>query len=232
MADIDVSAGPYGVHGLPLSRARVVTGADGHAQGWEVYAEVDTSGHADEDGTYWLCRCGRSGDKPFCDGSHNQGEAFDGTEAAPGGSYLQRAEVYGQAHEVLDDRGICEHAGFCATARTNVWKMAARADDPEVRARMVEMVQRCPSGALTHRPVLTGAAAGGTPPDLVEPDLDKAVLVVDDGPYYLTGGVTLARADGAPLESRNRMTVCRCGASGIKPLCDASHDEVDFTDAG
>ncbi|MDH4280379.1 MAG: CDGSH iron-sulfur domain-containing protein, partial [Acidimicrobiia bacterium] len=28
---------------------------------------------------------------------------------------------------------------------------------------------------------------------------------------------------------RQRVTLCRCGASSIKPLCDGSHAEVGFT---
>lgn len=158
--------------------------------------------------------------QPFCDGSHSQG--FDGTEAAPTDSYESRAKVMqGEGMQVRDDRGICEHAGFCLRSDTNVWKMV-RSQDAGVLAEMVEMIDRCPSGALTHREH-SGAADA-------EPDLRPRIVVVDDGPLFVTG-VQVARADGEPIESRPRMTLCRCGASKIKPLCDGSHADVGFQDS-
>ena len=38
-------------------------------------------------------------------------------------------------------------------------------------------------------------------------------------------------ADGTTYETRNRVTLCRCGASKNKPLCDGSHGDVGFHDA-
>lgn len=216
--------GPYGVFGrVDLVRVGVLS-EGGHPIEWQEPAAVDTSGEADDEGTYWLCRCGRSGNKPFCDGSHKSGpQPFDGTEAAPTDSYEARARVMqGHGVQVRDDRGICEHAGFCMRADTNVWKMV-RSDDADVVEQMVAMVDHCPSGALTHR----------TDGDRVddEPDLPQRILIVDDGPLWVTGGVPVDRADGADLQTRNRMTLCRCGASKFKPLCDGSHAEVGFTDS-
>ena len=37
-------------------------------------------------------------------------------------------------------------------------------------------------------------------------------------------------ADGTTYEIRNRVTLCRCGASQNKPFCDGSHWEVEFRD--
>jgi CDGSH-type Zn-finger protein len=38
------------------------------------------------------------------------------------------------------------------------------------------------------------------------------------------------RADGTPYETRNRVTLCRCGASARKPFCDGRHLEARFDD--
>ena len=47
----------------------------------------------------------------------------------------------------------------------------------------------------------------------------------------VTGGIRVTRSDGQTLEARNRMALCRCGHSKIKPLCDGTHDKVGFQDA-
>jgi putative tryptophan/tyrosine transport system substrate-binding protein len=47
-------------------------------------------------------------------------------------------------------------------------------------------------------------------------------------PGGLRGGIALTSADGYQYEIRNRMTVCRCGASKNKPFCDGSHTSIKF----
>jgi CDGSH-type Zn-finger protein len=171
-----------------------------------------------------LCRCGASDRKPFCDGSHAR-TGFDGSEAAPTTPYDERARTYeGTAIVVRDDRSVCVHAGFCGNRVTNVWELAkgSATDDSIVRAQVMAMVERFPSGALTYRL--------DAEDDDVEPELPAQVGVVADGPLFVTGGIPVERADGEPLETRNRVTLCRCGSSTTKPLCDGSHREVGFHD--
>jgi len=50
------------------------------------------------------------------------------------------------------------------------------------------------------------------------------------GPLWLRGGIPLIAADGFAYEVRNRMTLCRCGASKNKPFCDGTHITVGFRD--
>jgi len=40
--------------------------------------------------------------------------------------------------------------------------------------------------------------------------------------------VPITLADGTTLETRNRVTLCRCGDSANKPLCDGTHKEAGF----
>jgi CDGSH-type Zn-finger protein len=215
--------GPYGVPAsMPLVRIRPVdTDGDGRPDAWDVHEELDAAPHGDEDAMVWLCRCGQSLTKPFCDGSHEAG--FAGAQTAPESGYRDRATVmHGRDVVVGDDRTICAHAGFCAARGTNVWAMVEHTDDLDVRARMEAMIDRCPSGALTHRP------SDHAPDD--EPDLPQQIGIVDNGPYHVTGAVRVERSDGRPMEVRHRIALCRCGASAIKPLCDGSHTRIGFTD--
>lgn len=217
-ASIEVTAdGPYHVTGgIPLKRVRKIPGDRGSFKEWEVYETLDAG---DE---YWLCRCGQSETKPFCSGMHSK-VAFDGTETAPTDNYSDRAENLGGTKvTVHDDRGICAHAAFCSNAATNIWKAAKLTDeDSELTATVIAMVERCPSGALTME-------RDGEP---FEPALEREIWVQADGPYVLHGGIPIRRADGEPIEVRNRMCVCRCGRSNNKPLCDGSHAEAGFSDA-
>ena len=61
MAQIDVNQdGPYQVSGgVPLRRKRAETTELGEPVGWQDDELLAT------DDTYWLCRCGGSGNKPF-----------------------------------------------------------------------------------------------------------------------------------------------------------------------
>lgn len=204
--------GPYLVSGeVPLRRKRPVVSEHGEPLTWQTTGVVDT------EEPYVLCRCGESADKPFCDGSHRG--RFDGTENAPTDSYRERAKRYeGTGITVVDDRGICEHAGFCGNRVTNVWKMTGDTDDSVVRAQVIAMIERCSSGALTYE--IDG--------EVVEPDLPTQIAVIDDGPLWVTGTIPLRRSDREPFEARARVALCRCGGSAIKPLCDGTHRHNGF----
>jgi len=212
--------GPYLVKGgVPVTRHAIVRSEEGDSMTWRTTARLGARDPVA------LCRCGGSANKPFCDGTHAR-NGFDGTETAPTADYGERARRYPASGVVVrDDRSICSHAGFCGNRLTDVWSMvkSAAVDDSVVRAQMMAMIEHCPSGALSYR-------MAEEEPD-VEPDLPVAIAATDDGPYAVTGGIPVVRSDGQPLEARNRVTLCRCGASSDKPLCDGSHREVGFRDA-
>jgi CDGSH-type Zn-finger protein len=211
--------GPYVLSGdVPLRRTRAVMSEHGEPLTWQTTSRLESGPFVA------LCRCGGSANKPFCDGTH-KAAGFDGTEAAPIDTFDERAkELEGTGVVVRDDRGICEHAGFCGNRVSNVWKMVSNTDDSVVRSQTMAMIDRCPSGALTYR------LAGETTD--VEPELPVGVGVIENGPLFVTGGLPVQRADGQPFETRNRMTLCRCGGSSRKPLCDGTHKQNGFIDPG
>ena len=210
--------GPYYVQGdIPLVYKTQVVSEYGEPLTWRKDRIIETHGDYD------LCRCGRSTVKPFCDGTHNEID-FDGTEAADTRTTVQREELCpGTRIIVKRDLYLCMDSGFCGTIITNVDELVSRTDDTQVRSLVMAMIERCPSGALSYCIEENDAN--------IEPDLPLQIAVTTeitaqgpiDGPLWVTGEIPIERADGQPFENRNRVTLCRCGNSEIKPLCDGIH---------
>ena len=214
--------GPYLVSGaIPLGRQAIVSNAAGGSQEWQ-------EGHAfPPHENYALCRCGHSGNKPFCDGTHKKID-FDGTETASHQPYHEQSQLTeGPTLSLTDAEHLCAGAGFCEP-NGSVWKQVERTDDSEMRASFLRQVHHCPSGRLVAWERATGQPN--------EPQLSASIGLIEhrlegvSGPLWLRGGIPVIAADGFAYEVRNRITLCRCGASKHKPFCDGSHFAVKFRD--
>jgi CDGSH-type Zn-finger protein/ferredoxin len=210
------AGGPYIVRGaLPLVGRESVETEHGEPIAWRRGADFDAGE------TYALCRCGESGNRPFCDGTH-AAIGFEGSESAPTNTADERQEtIDGTGITLYDDRGaLCIGAGFCGSRLKNIWEMMDETNESTVRAQIAAMVERCPSGAIRY-----ALPDDATP---IEPSLRPEVGVEPGGPLWVHGGVDVHRADGEPIEPRNRVTLCRCGQSQNKPLCDGAHRDAGF----
>ena len=56
-------------------------------------------------------------------------------------------------------------------------------------------------------------------------------MVTNGGPLQITGNITLVHEDGT-VQYANHLTLCRCGSSGSKPICDGRHLEREFLNPG
>ncbi len=174
---------------------------------------------------YLLCRCGQSSNKPFCDGTHFKIH-FDGTENFDNVPYEQMAKQIDGPKLLLKDAEIlCASARFCHRGG-DIWGQIPKSDDSYMKDNCVRNACDCPSGRLVVVDKATGKA--------IEPALDQAIGLVEDpaigvdGPLWIQGGIPVYSSDGKLYEVRNRMTLCRCGKSTIKPFCDSNHYPAEY----
>jgi len=57
---------------------------------------------------------------------------------------------------------------------------------------------------------------------------DVVITVRPNGPYLISGPVSIVDADGGTFPPRDRVALCRCGASVTKPYCDGTHSKMGF----
>jgi CDGSH-type Zn-finger protein len=214
--------GPYLVSGgLPLGKEISEVGKDGEPEQWvkgQPYPAQEN---------YALCRCGQSKHKPFCDGTHAD-VGFDGTETASRTSYADEAETTeGPGIDLKDAESLCAAGRFCHP-KGGTWNLTLESGDPGKRKSAIQQACNCPSGRLVAYDKQTGMP--------IESPCTPSISLVEDpqarssGPIWVKGGVAIESEGGQSYETRNRVTLCRCGRSNNKPFCDGSHIKIRFSD--
>ena len=223
MPEIRVSKdGPYLVTGpLPLAAVTIGTNAQGESVRWEWGREIPAQEN------FALCRCGHSGHKPFCDGSHAK-VGFEGRETANRKPYREQAKmIEGPVMSLSDAEALCAFARFC-DPNGQVWSLVEEAGNTSARRDFERQTCDCPSGRLVAWDNETGKP--------IEPHYEPSIGLIEDpvedcsGPLWVRGFVQIVSEDGFQYERRNRVTLCRCGASRNKPFCDGSHAAIKFKD--
>ena len=171
--------------------------------------------------------CGHSGSKPYCDGTHAK-IGFEGTETASRKPYREQAKlIEGPVLSLTDAESLCAFARFC-DPNGQVWRLVEETDHAKAKQDFARQTCDCPSGRLVAWDNETGKP--------IEPKLEPSLGLIEDpveqcsGPIWVRGGIQVIAADGFRYEIRNRVTLCRCGASKNKPFCDGTHAAIKFRD--
>lgn len=213
--------GPYLVTGnIPLNNESIISDKDDMPLNWGKKEKFPVREK------YSLCRCGKSINKPYCDGTHEK-ISFNGTETASYKKYNEMKQDYAGPDLILEDaEELCAGAGFCDRA-TGAWELVKSADKNKQEI-LKEEVCNCPSGRLVLRDKKTNK--------IIEPELEPEISATKmpgkglAGPLFIKGGVEIKSAEGKLYEKRNRVTLCRCGHSKNKPFCDYTHEKIKFSD--
>ena len=213
--------GPYKVSGdVPLSMQIINPNKEGLSWDWKKAKDFKTEEEYD------LCRCGHSKTKPFCDGSHAK-VRFDGTETATRRPFVRQAEVFeGPSLLLSDAEDLCAFARFC-DPQGKIWNVIEQ-PGAEARNLAIREANHCPAGRLVVHDKKTGK--------VIEEELPQSIGVVEDpalgcsGPLWVRGGIRIESENGNTYETRNRVALCRCGASANKPFCNGSHASIKFRD--
>jgi len=207
--------GPFVVEkDVPVKEVTSIADKDGGVADYEVKNDI-----SDTDTDKYLCRCGHSANKPFCDGQHVKA-GFDGTETCSRKTFLEKATLYkGKVYDALVSYDLCAVGRFCDVG-IGVGEALGSDDEADIQ-NVIHGGCGCPGGRIVLIDKKTRK--------MIEPELEKEIYLINDapeahlGPIYVRGGIQVIGADGYEYEVRNRMTLCRCGESSNMPFCDATH---------
>ena len=121
---------------------------------------------------------------------------------------------------------LCMSSGFCARVSGTIEDFSQFSDNPEDHKIAIKMVEDCPSSSLTYSLDRDGEDIEKPYPMQIALTREGVANVLVNGPYWVMGYVPIQRSDQVPFEPRNRITLCACGHSRLKPLCDGTHRNI------
>ena len=133
----------------------------------------------------------------------------------------------GAQADVHWDGRLCIHIGECGRARNELFVGGRQPwcqPDQVSPGEVADVVQRCPTGALSYERKDGGEAEAA--------DAENVVSVMYNGPLYVRGDLEVDGAAEDMSGVRFRAALCRCGQSKSKPFCDNSHEDAGFKDYG
>lgn len=168
----------------------------------------------------YLCRCGASMNKPFCDGEHQKKGFTSKKEITEELLY----EYKGKEININFNRSICAGAGACVRGLPSVFVSGGGKNwiHPENDSidKITNTVNACPSGALSY--TLKSKTH-------IDTRKNPKITIIKDGPYNVEG-VLCAHKQKPTKFSETKYTLCRCGYSKNKPYCDYSHAQKKWSD--
>lgn len=121
------------------------------------------------------------------------------------------------------DMNRCIHAEECVNGLPDVFDPGRKPwiePDNASLEDLKEVIVKCPSGALHYE--LKDSDQEEQPPK------QNVITIEENGPVYIHGNIVIRDMDDNVVLKDTRVAMCRCGASGNKPLCDNSHKDIGF----
>ena len=57
---------------------------------------------------------------------------------------------------------------------------------------------------------------------------EVTIDIIKNCPFIVNGTVELKDSEGNAYPAKQRLALCRCGASTSKPFCDGTHSKIGF----
>jgi CDGSH-type Zn-finger protein len=152
------------------------------------------------------------------------GAPYPGQTAGPGFGYNR--DVHLLPHKDSAWIFFAERLGQMATKAAYMRTHYAVPDEiEEAAAALQDIAARV--GALSR----TGAGATQETIAALERTVGMGITPERNGPYLVSNVPLLTNSRGETLPARPEMALCRCGQSRMKPFCDGSHADANFTSA-
>lgn len=158
---------------------------------------------------------------------------------------MKRNRIYTNGEiTIFWQAGECIHRTTCYTKLRSVFDPLKRPwvnPNGASSERIKEIIEECPTTALTFRWNDPARNEAETSPKLFRGDIDKlfaeapakeltTVDIRPNGPILVSGNFKVIDTQGMEMRTMQMVSLCRCGLSSNQPYCDGAHFKANFTD--